>query len=45
MIYLQWVLDDVQCDGRATTSSLAEVFGVVNGVLLIVSSVAIDIRR
>jgi len=47
MIYLQWVLNDIQCDRGATTSGLAEVclFAVVDGVLLIVSSVLIDFRR
>jgi hypothetical protein len=45
--YLQWVLNDVQGDGGATTCCLAEVclFGVVEGVLLIVGSVVIDFRR
>jgi hypothetical protein len=45
--YFQWVLDDVQRNGGATTCCLAEVclFGIVEGVLLIVSSVVIDFRR
>jgi hypothetical protein len=45
--YLQWVLYNIQGDGRATTCGLAKIglFGVVNVVLLIVSSVLIDFRR
>ena len=40
-------MDDVQRNGGAPTSSLAEVrlLGVVNVVLLIVSSVVIDFCR
>ena len=47
IIYLEWVLDNVQRNRGAATRSFTEIrlFGVVKVVLLIVRSVVIDFRR